>query len=110
MGVDVPIAGQAVTSFALLVHEFATNAAKYGALSVPNGTIEIGVADEGGSLMLTWQEHGGPRLEGPIKEEGFGSVLTRLTVTGQLNGKIERHWGPEGLLDPAIHGSQPAPG
>jgi two-component sensor histidine kinase len=96
-GADIPIAGQAVTSFALLLHEFATNAAKYGALSVPAGTIEINSFDADDKVLLTWRERGGPAIDGPAAEEGFGSVLTRMTVAGQLNGEIARDWQPDGL-------------
>jgi two-component sensor histidine kinase len=96
-GADIPIAGQAVTSFALLLHEFATNAAKYGALSVPTGSIEINSFDADDKILLTWRERGGPSIDGPIHEEGFGSVLTRTTVAGQLNGQIARDWQPDGL-------------
>jgi two-component sensor histidine kinase len=96
-GIDMPITGQAVTSFALLLHEFATNAAKYGALSVPAGHVEIAVCDADGRLELTWRERGGPPVAEPVAE-GFGSLLARTTVTGQLNGQIARQWLPEGLL------------
>jgi PAS domain S-box-containing protein len=96
-GADIPITGQAVTSFALLLHEFATNAAKYGALSVPTGYIEINSFDVDDKVLLTWRERGGPRIDGPIHDDGFGSVLTRMTVTGQLGGQIARDWQPDGL-------------
>ena len=96
-GADVPVAGEAVTSFALLLHEFATNAAKYGALSVPNGTIEITISEAGDKVLLAWRERGGPRIERQADHEGFGSVLARMTVTGQLGGNIDRDWQPDGL-------------
>jgi PAS domain S-box-containing protein len=97
-GSDIAITGQAVTSFALLLHEFATNAAKYGALSVPDGYIEIASRDAGETVEVTWLERRGPAIGGPIDEEGFGSLLTRMTVSGQLNGRIERDWRPDGLF------------
>jgi PAS domain S-box-containing protein len=96
-GVDVAISGEAVTNFALLLHEFATNAAKYGALSVPNGHIEIASSETDDKVLLTWHERGGPRIDRPADHEGFGSVLARMTVTGQLGGNIERDWQPDGL-------------
>ena len=96
-GADLPINGTAVTSFALLLHEFATNAAKYGALSVPNGTIEITSSEADGKVLLAWNERGGPRIAAQVDHEGFGSVLARMTVTGQLGGNIERDWQPDGL-------------
>jgi len=96
-GPDIPVAVRSVSSFALLLHEFATNAAKYGALSTPTGTIEIVCSDDDDQFALTWTERGGPRIEGPINAEGFGSVLARATVKGQLGGEISRDWTPAGL-------------
>ncbi|MGR4863318.1 PAS domain S-box protein [Caulobacter sp. LARHSG274] len=97
-GADAPITGQAITSFALLLHEFATNAAKYGALSTPDGRVEIACAKDGELFSLVWTEHGGPLLHDQTINEGFGSQLARLTVTGQLAGQFSRHWRPEGLV------------
>jgi len=96
-GPDIPIAGRAVTSFALLLHEFATNAAKYGALSTPTGTIDIVCTEDDGQFALTWTERGGPRVENQIDGDGFGTLLARTTVKGQLGGEISRDWKPEGL-------------
>jgi two-component system CheB/CheR fusion protein len=99
-GPDVPVRGAAVTSLALLLHEFATNAAKYGALSAPAGRVRV----EGGALRLVWRERGGPRLAGKPAEEGFGGVLARMTVGSQLGGRMESCWEAEGLT---IHLSIP---
>ena len=44
-----------------------------------------------------WTERGGPPVHDQTINEGFGSQLARLTVTGQLAGQFSRHWGPEGL-------------
>src|SRR3546814_10025668 len=106
-GADVAISGRAATGFALLVHEFATNAAKYGALSTEEGRIAIDCSEEDGVFVLLWQERGGPpanpdgggpNSDGPNRDvRGFGDVLTRATVQGQLRGEIARHWGAEGL-------------
>ena len=96
-GADVPVGADTVANFALLLHEFATNAAKYGALSVPGGTLDIISSQVGDKVLLEWRERGGPRIERAIDREGFGSVLARMAVTGQLGGSIERDWQPEGL-------------
>jgi len=100
-GPDVPVAaGGPLTSLALLVHEFATNAAKYGALSTPAGVVDIACFDEGASFVLVWTERGGPavRRDGDASGDGFGSLLARATVRGQLDGEISRNWRPEGLV------------
>jgi two-component sensor histidine kinase len=96
-GADIPITGEAVTNFALLLHEFSTNSAKYGALSVPNGHIEITSSEADNKVLLTWHERGGPRINRPVDHEGFGTILARMTVTGQLGGNIDRDWQPDGL-------------
>ena len=96
-GADIPLSGGLVTSFALLLHEFATNAAKYGALSTPTGHVDIDCAEEGGQFLLKWTESGGPRVEYRADNAGFGSLLARMTVEGQLGGEISRDWNPEGL-------------
>ncbi len=96
-GPDVPITGRAMTGVALLLHEFATNAAKYGALSTPAGSVEVDCADDGDVFTLVWTEHGGPPVGEPPISEGFGSLLARLTVTSQLGGDLSRDWRPTGL-------------
>jgi PAS domain S-box-containing protein len=96
-GDDTEIAGAAVTSFALLLHEFATNGAKYGALSVPQGQVFISCSVEGDQFILTWVERGGPRVVEPSDKVGFGTVLGKATVQNQLGGNIIREWSAEGL-------------
>jgi PAS domain S-box-containing protein len=98
-GPDIDIATGAVSGFALLLHEFATNAAKYGALSTAAGTVEIVCAADPDRFHLTWAERGGPAVDPRrTEEEGFGSLLARMTVKGQLAGDITRDWLPEGLV------------
>jgi two-component system CheB/CheR fusion protein len=97
-GPEVAIGGNAVTGLALLLHEFATNAAKYGALSTPAGRVDVGWTLAADQLLLTWREHGGPPLAGGAASEGFGSLLARGTVRGQFGGEITHDWRPEGLV------------
>jgi PAS domain S-box-containing protein len=97
VGPDIQIGGSAVTSFALLLHEFATNAAKYGALSVPEGAVDISCHEDGERFILTWVERGGPSVERRNDGEGFGTLLGKATVQNQLAGDIVRDWKPEGL-------------
>jgi two-component sensor histidine kinase len=97
-GCDVPIGGSAVTSFALLLHELASNAAKFGALSSPRGSISLDCSIRQDELLLTWREQGGPGLNGQPANRGFGSLLTDATVRSQFRGQISRDWKPEGLI------------
>lgn len=99
-GPDLPVApGAPVTSLALLLHEFATNAAKYGALSSADGWIQIDCSESPDHFILVWTERGGPPVKPLVDSaaEGFGSLLARATVKGQLDGEIVRDWRPEGL-------------
>jgi PAS domain S-box-containing protein len=96
-GVNLPVAGSAVASLALLLHEFATNAAKYGSLSTDEGAIDIACSSDGDHLALIWTERGGPAVAEPKTPEGFGAVLSRIAVNMRLGGEIKRWWNPEGL-------------
>jgi PAS domain S-box-containing protein len=96
-GPDVPVCWAAVTSMALLIHEMLTNAAKYGALSSATGLVDVSWRVRDGKLLLAWREIGGPVVTEAPKGEGFGALLTKLTVTGQLGGTIVHDWKPEGL-------------
>jgi two-component sensor histidine kinase len=96
-GPEVPISGSAVTSLALLLHEFATNAAKYGALASPSGCVRVDWSLDKDELALKWQERGGPPVEGQPECEGFGSLLARRIVSGQFRGRLSHDWKLEGL-------------
>ncbi len=96
-GPDVRINPTAATGFALILHELATNAAKYGALSVPDGSVRIDWTWSDAGLSLRWTETGGPRVAGPPARDGFGSQLARLSAKGQLGGSVSYAWHPEGV-------------
>jgi two-component sensor histidine kinase len=92
-GVDVILRPRAAQSFALALHELATNASKYGALSVPGGVVAVGwivSADDGaGTLRFRWQERGGSLVSVP-KRTGFGTSLLQAAVgEGRLEYAIE---------------------
>lgn len=96
-GPAVAVGPQAVTSLALALHETATNAAKYGALSRPEGSIRVVWRLDGEAMRLDWIETGGPAVAGPPRTTGFGSMVTRRSIAGQLDGEIEYLWPPGGL-------------
>ena len=87
----------ATASLALLLHEFATNATKYGALSSEKGTIKVLLREEERTIVVNWTELGGPPVIPPDGREGFGGVLSRIAISNQLGGELVRDWRPEGL-------------
>ena len=97
-GDDATFDDQAATSVALLFHELATNAAKYGALSVAEGNVLLRTRNEDDRFILVWTEQGGPPVKGKPTRQGFGSALSALSVEGQLGGRLERRWEPGGLV------------
>ncbi|AOH86747.1 histidine kinase [Sphingomonas panacis] len=88
---------KAATGLALVIHELATNAMKYGALSVPVGTLDVSSVAEDDYIVVTWLEHGGPDVRAP-EDSGFGTRLVARTVTYQLGGTIAYDWGETGLI------------
>ncbi len=92
-----PAAAQAL---ALVVHELATNSAKYGALSVEAGVLRIEwnlpKPETGPTLTLNWTEKGGPPVKQP-ERRGFGSVVLQTSVERQLGGTVSLDWRAEGL-------------
>ena len=96
-GEDVAIDDAAATPLALLFHELATNAAKYGALGRPDGRLVISTGTNGANVTMRWREHGGPP-PGELQAAGFGSRLITLSVEGQLRGQLEKRWEADGLV------------
>ncbi|HYC94228.1 MAG TPA: PAS domain S-box protein [Sphingomicrobium sp.] len=97
-GPKVNLDGNAATGLALVFHELATNAAKYGALATDSGSVEIGWSIEDDQLVLRWIEQDGPCIERAPELEGFGTTLSHMTISKQLGGELSREWRPEGLL------------
>lgn len=96
-GDDAMFDDSVTTPFALLFHELATNAAKYGALSRSGGKVHLDVAVSPDATVLTWTETGGPVVDANPKAEGFGTQLIDLAVTRQLSASLSRIWHPTGL-------------
>ena len=97
-GDDVAIDDRGATPLALVFHELATNAAKYGALSTWDGrlTVNSRLADK--DILIEWIEEGGPPVTKIPERAGFGTQLVDMSVVRQVNGTIEREWKPEGLV------------
>ena len=87
----------AANTLALVLHELATNSLKYGALSSATGLLDVSCPSED-DLVIVWTERGGPPVNGPVGEPGYGSTLVSRVMTKQLGGSIEREWSPEGAI------------
>ncbi len=97
-GPDIRVDDRGATPLALLIHELATNAMKYGSLSVAEGRVQIMTEVNDETMVLKWQENGGPPIGGPPERKGFGTRLSELSIVKQLGGVLNRHWRAEGLL------------
>lgn len=95
-GVDIEIDDRSATPLALVFHELATNAAKYGGLAYSEGGVSLDVGLDGDQCLLHWNEHGGPQVRQP-DTGGFGTRLMALSIERQLGGKIARDWREDGL-------------
>jgi two-component sensor histidine kinase len=95
-GEPIRLKPQQALGFGLALHELATNAAKYGALSVPHGRRAIPDATGQTRLAVDWVEQGGPAVEAP-KRLGFGSRLIERSIKDELGGLLEMRFQPEGL-------------
>src|SRR3954471_15885634 len=76
------------TALALVLHELATNSAKYGSLSVASGTLDVSCNAHDDEIVMMWIERGGPSISAPATAEGFGSKLIHRSMAAQLGGSI----------------------
>ncbi|WP_176556254.1 GAF domain-containing protein [Rubellimicrobium rubrum] len=83
-------------TLSLVVHELVTNSAKHGALSRPEGTIEVTFAPTPQGVEWTWRERGGPPVVRP-ERVGFGSTLIAQAIPHELGGQARIDYEPEGL-------------
>jgi PAS domain S-box-containing protein len=95
-GPDVLLDSATAQTLALVLHELATNTAKYGALSLPSGRLEVMWRVEGHNLMLGWKEHGGPAVSPPTRH-GFGTSAIIAGIKQQQGGDVSFDWKSEGL-------------
>jgi len=97
-GSNVFLAPQAAISLGMALHELGTNAAKYGALSVPEGRVEIRWSrKQDGAFNFTWREFGGPAAHMP-ERQGFGLRMIERALASDLNGRVHVEFPAEGLI------------
>ena len=97
-GPDLSLDPSVAQMIAIAIHELATNAAKYGALSAADGRVAVAwsrVSDD--RLILHWTETAGPPVKPPA-HQGFGTGVIERVVRDQLKGEIRHQWRPEGLV------------
>jgi len=96
-GPQVLLEPSVAQAIAMTLHELATNAAKYGALSIPNGEVDLKWSHEAnGRLHLRWTETGGPTVQEATRK-GFGGRIIEQMI-GQLKGETIFHWRAEGIV------------
>lgn len=100
IGPPIRLRPKAALSLGMILHELATNAAKYGALSAAGGTVELSWDQADGSddaaVRLVWRERGGPTLSEPARR-GFGLSLIESETSHTLGGRSQIAFGPDGL-------------
>jgi PAS domain S-box-containing protein len=96
-GQDVAVGDRSATPLALLIHELATNAVKYGALSEGKGRVAISTELKNDQVVIIWAESDGPTISQPPERTGFGTQLSDISIVSQLGGALDRAWNPEGL-------------
>jgi two-component sensor histidine kinase len=101
-GPDVNLAAKPALALALALHELATNAAKYGALSNEVGTVDLRwhVVHEGDTprFRLNWSEQGGPPILAQPTRRGFGSRLIERSFAAEVGGEVRLAYAPTGLV------------
>jgi two-component sensor histidine kinase len=95
-GSDVEVSSRQTLALSMALHELATNALKYGALSCPEGRVTVRWESADGQLQLRWEERGGPRVSPPV-QKGFGSRLLERLLVREMAGDIRVDYEPTGV-------------
>jgi PAS domain S-box-containing protein len=99
-GIDVMLIAAEIQAVARVLHELVTNAAKYGALSIPGGHVSVcwncKANGDGTNLMLVWQEHGGPPVKSEI-QSSYGTNLIRNLIPHELGGMVDLVFASDGV-------------
>lgn len=99
--VSVPrmgVGAASATTLSLVIHELATNSLKYGALSCDTGTLDVSSSSHEEEVVVVWTERGGPPVETPTGQGGFGSKLINRAMSMQLGGTLSCDWAKEGVV------------
>ena len=96
VGSAIDVSPKHALTLSLALHELATNATKYGALSCPQGRVSLAWGAQNNGLHLNWEESGGPPVVPPVKK-GFGSRLLEELVARDLDGDVKLDYDVSGL-------------
>ena len=97
-GPDLMLPPKPALSLALALHELATNALKYGALSNDAGSVDIAWRSEGGTFRFTWTEKNGPTVTGAPTRKGFGTRLIDGVLAHDFGGAVTTRYEPGGVV------------
>lgn len=98
-GPSVMLGQESAQAMAVALHELATNAVKYGALSTPGGRITVEWRYRSlRRVYFRWTEAGGPPVQGPPTRQGFGTRVIKRMVDSQLNSEAHFNWHETGLV------------
>jgi two-component sensor histidine kinase len=95
-GPEVRLKASAAQGIGLALHELATNAGKYGALSTDSGRVDIGWGADRDTFAMNWTERGGPRVAVPTRR-GFGTIVMEAMAERSVDGKVDLDYPPSGL-------------
>lgn len=95
-GPEQPLAPEAAKLLGLCLHELATNAAKYGALSRDGGTVELRLTPTPGQVSMVWRETGGPPVQPPTRT-GYGATFVTSALASVFGAAAETDYAPEGF-------------
>ena len=100
-GPGITLTPKAGLSVAMAIHELASNAAKYGSLSEPDGQLDVTWSVTDGidrRLCLRWTETGGPVVAGPPSQRGFGTTLIERSLGFEFDAQVNRSFPPSGVV------------
>jgi two-component sensor histidine kinase len=80
-----------------VLHELATNAGKYGALSTDTGRVDVGWGSDGNTFTMSWTERDGPPVA-PPERRGFGTIVMEMMAERSVGGTVELDYAPSGVI------------
>jgi two-component sensor histidine kinase len=95
-GPKVCLKAASAQAIGLALHELATNAGKYGALSTNTGRVDISWGSDGDTFAMSWTEREGPPVSAP-KQRGFGTIVMEAMAARSVDGEVQLDYAPSGM-------------